>query len=131
MSGINHVFYRPSPIACTLTTVYVTCTQTVLHVHENSYTVLISLCKNNLNLPTYSSFFCPVLGSLPVSLFFQNQFCNPPINQTSLSQSKSWFPLQISFNRSTGFEYKLYQQNFRIIPTLYSLKNYLIVINIG
>ena len=31
--------------------VHVTCTQTVLRVHENSCTVLIPLCKNNLNLP--------------------------------------------------------------------------------
>ena len=41
---------RPSQIVCTITTVHVSCSQAVLRVHENSYTVLIPLCKN-LNLP--------------------------------------------------------------------------------
>ena len=41
--------------------------QTALHVHKNSCTVLISPCKNNLNLPMYSSFFYPVLGCLLLS----------------------------------------------------------------
>ena len=43
--------YRPSQIACTVTTVHITCTQRALRVHENVFTVLITLCKNNLNLP--------------------------------------------------------------------------------
>ena len=47
---------RPSQIACMVTTVHVTCMETVLHVHENLCTVLIPLCKNNLNL-TICSFF--------------------------------------------------------------------------
>ena len=42
---------RPSQTACTVTTVHVTFTQMVLHVHKNSCTVLVPLCKNNLNLP--------------------------------------------------------------------------------
>ena len=43
--------YRPSQIACMVMTVHVTCTQKALRRHENSFTVLILLCKNNLNLP--------------------------------------------------------------------------------
>ena len=36
-----------------------------LHMHENLCTLLIPLCKNNLNLPMSSSFFFyPVLGCL-------------------------------------------------------------------
>ena len=41
---------RPSKIACTVTNVHVTCTQTALRVQGNSCTLLIPLCKNNLNL---------------------------------------------------------------------------------
>ena len=43
---------RPSQIVRTVTTVHVSCTQAVLRVHENSYTVLIPLCKK-LNLPIF------------------------------------------------------------------------------
>ena len=42
---------RPSQSACTVMTVHITCTVTALRVHENSCTVLIPRCKNNLNLP--------------------------------------------------------------------------------
>ena len=42
---------RPSQIVCTVTMVYVKCTQTMLHLHDNSCMLLIPLCKNNLNLP--------------------------------------------------------------------------------
>ena len=42
---------RPSQIACTVTTVQVTCMQMALHAHENLCTVLIPLHKNDLNLP--------------------------------------------------------------------------------
>ena len=41
---------RPSQIACKVTTVHVTCMQTVLCTHKNLCTVLIALCKNNLTM---------------------------------------------------------------------------------
>ena len=47
----------------TVTTMHVTCMQTALHVYENSCTLLIPLCKNNLNLNVFL-FFCHVLGCL-------------------------------------------------------------------
>ena len=46
-------FTRPSQIGCTVTTMHVTYRQTALGVHENSCTLLIPLCKNNLNLPIH------------------------------------------------------------------------------
>ena len=97
--------------ACTVTSVHVMCTQTALLVRENSYKILITLCKNNLNLSMCSSFFCPVLGCLLLSFillsyflprcttlnyqsvcFYGSRFCSPIINQASLSQSKVSFP---------------------------------------
>ena len=99
----------PSQIACIVTTVYVTCTQNALHIHEHLCRVLIPPCKNNLNLPIrLSFFFCPVLGclfflfiklscSLPCCVAFfivclyVSQFCNPAINQTTLTQSIDCF----------------------------------------
>ena len=51
--------HRSSQIAWIVTTVYAMYTQTALHIHENSCTVLIPLCKNNLNLPMCPSFFLP------------------------------------------------------------------------
>ena len=127
--------------------------QTALQVHENLCMVLIPLCKNNLNLPICSFFFCPVLGCLLSFIvlscllprfttlifclfvcFYRNQFFSPVVNQISLNPSKGWnLTLQtekISLNRSTGFMYKLYQQDFRIIPTYVFIENYLNVINI-
>ena len=101
-----------SQIACTVMTVYVTCKQTLLHIHTNLCMLLIPLCNNYFSLPMCSSFFCPVLGCLLLSFivlscllpcctvliflhvcFSRSQFCSPAINQTSLSQSKGWFPL--------------------------------------
>ena len=41
---------RPSQIACMITTVHLMCMQTGLRVHEDLSTVLIPLCKNDLNL---------------------------------------------------------------------------------
>ena len=85
---------RPSQIACTVTTVYVTRTQTVFCVHEYSCMVLISLC----NLPIYLSF--SVLCLWPPSFVhrvvmlapsLRCRFCTPVINQGSLSQYKGWF----------------------------------------
>ena len=107
--------FRPSQTACTVTTIYVTCMQMMLHMYRNLCTALIPpLCKNNLNLLMCSSFF-PALclvASTSCSLhchacylsalrrlflsvcFYRNQFCSSAINQISLSQSKGWF----SFN---------------------------------
>ena len=50
--------HRPSQIVCTVTKVYVTCMQTALRVHENLCTVLIPLCKSNLN-----QLMCPSIFS--------------------------------------------------------------------
>ena len=52
--------HRSSQIAWTVVTVHVhiTCMQKVLHEHENPCTLLIPLCKNNLNLPM-CFFFLP------------------------------------------------------------------------
>ena len=47
----NMAIIRPSQIACTITTMHLTCTQTALRGHEKSCTVVIPLFKNNLNLP--------------------------------------------------------------------------------
>ena len=120
---------------------HVTCTQTALHMHKNSCTILIPLCKNNLNMPMPSSFILPCAWLPPplvhhvvmfaTSLccsdyfclfvcFYRNQFCSSAKNQISLSQSKCWFSFADAkniINRSPGFMYKLYQQDFRIIPT--------------
>ena len=84
------------------------CTQTALHMDENSCSLLIPLCENNLNLPM-CSFFLPC-GWLPLPLihhvvmlatllgcaelfvcFYRNLFCSPAINQISLSQIKVGF----------------------------------------
>ena len=77
-------------------------------VHKNLCTVMISLYKNNLNLPMCSSLFsalCLIVSSsrsscchthslAPLILFvcfWRSRFCSSAINQTSLSQSKGWF----------------------------------------
>ena len=54
----------PLQILCTVTTVHVMCTQIASYMHKNLCTLLIPLCKNNLNLPMCSSFFLPMLGCL-------------------------------------------------------------------
>ena len=46
-------YSSPPQIACTVTTVHITCMQTMLCIHKNLCTVLIPLCKNNLNLPIF------------------------------------------------------------------------------
>ena len=100
---------RPSQIVCMVLMLHVTCTQTALHLHKISCMVLIPLCKNNLNLPMFSSFFLPCAWLPPplvhhvvmfaIALryanffvcFYRNRFRSPAINQISLSQSKCWF----------------------------------------
>ena len=54
-----NVIIRSSQIACTVSTVHVMYMQATLCVHKNLCTVLIPLCKNNLNLSMVSSFFLP------------------------------------------------------------------------
>ena len=92
-------------------TVCVTCTEKVLHAHKYSCTVLIPLCKNNLNLPMCSSPSPSELGCLLLlfivlsysllgctaliflfACFYGSRLCSPVINQISLGQSKGWFP---------------------------------------
>ena len=128
-------------------------------MHENPCTVLIPLCKYNLHLPLCSSFFiCPILGCLLLCLscccacslavlrwffclfvcFYRNRFCRPAINQISLSQSKGWFPFMLLCRWEkyhwTG-PLSLYINYLNTISELhqhvYSLKNYLNVINIA
>ena len=98
-------------------------------------TVLIPQCKNNLNMPMCSSFFstlclvafssrslcCHACYFVPLCWFFC-LFLQKVILYSH--KSKGWlsihFPLQlrkISLSRSTGFVYKLYQHDFRIIQT--------------
>ena len=74
---------------------------------KNLYTVLIPLCKNNLNLPVFyfflscASLSCPfiyhvvMLATLlccTVFFYLLSQFCSPAINQISCGQLKGWFP---------------------------------------
>ena len=42
--------------------------QVELPIHENLCMVLIPLCKDNLNLPMFVFFFCPVLGYVLIGL---------------------------------------------------------------
>ena len=68
-SEIQQGTYRSSQIACTVTTMHVTCMQTVLRIHRNLCMLLIPLSKDNLNL---LSFFllcacCLLLLSIMVS----------------------------------------------------------------
>ena len=51
--------HRLSQIAFMVMNMYITCMETVLQVHENSCTVLIPLCKSNLNQLMCSSIFLP------------------------------------------------------------------------
>ena len=55
-------FLRPSQIACTFATVYVTCTQTALCVNENPCTVFIPCVKIIWIRQCVRLFFCPVFG---------------------------------------------------------------------
>ena len=74
---------------------YVTCTQTALHMHENLCTILIPLCKNNLDLPMFFFFFfflpCVWLpSSCCRTCYFAALrwfFC-----LFAFTETKSWFP---------------------------------------
>ena len=61
---------RPSQIACTVTTMHVTCMQTTLHVDENFCTLLIPISKNNLNMPMCSFFVLCLVASSSCSLCY-------------------------------------------------------------
>ena len=130
------IIVRPSQIVCKVMTMYKTCLQMMLGIHEYLCTVLIPLCKNNLNLQMYF-FSMYLIGSFSCSLcchawslasmqyffivyFDESQFGSPAINQTSLSQSTGWFLFillcsKVSLNRSIRFTYKLYQYELRTI----------------
>ena len=132
-------------------TVYVTCKQTALHVYKNSCKVLIRLSKTNLKLPICSSFFlsCLVAYSSPSScchtcsfaaLIFCLSLWKPNllpsykthlfVNLNTCFHSSYFAARKISLNRFTGFMYKLYYHDLWLIPSyMYSLKNYLNVIN--
>ena len=57
------ISHRHSQTLCTVMTLYVTCTQMVLHMYKSLCMVFIPPGKNNLNLPMcLSFFFCLVLG---------------------------------------------------------------------
>ena len=96
---------------CAVTIMYIMYMQLALCIPENPCTVLIPLCKNNLNLPMCLSFFQPCSFSLDCLLhsfivlscsllfcaelfvcFYRSWFCSPVINQKCLSVSKAWFP---------------------------------------
>ena len=70
--------------------------------------------------------------------FYRNRFCRPAINQISLSQSKGWFPFML-LCRWEKYHWigplSLYINYLNTISELhqhmYSLKNYLNVINIA
>ena len=125
---------RHSQIACMVTIVQIMCTQMVLRMHGNLCMILIPPCENNLNLQI-CYFFLPYVCilsfiMLPCLLlcctvlifwlcFYRNQSCSQAINSLK-AQSKGWFSFirfPISLNRSSGFIYKLYQQDSRIILT--------------
>ena len=67
---------------------------------------------------------CVVLKSL-FACFHRNQFCSPTINKTFCSQSKGWFSFILLCRLEKYYWtgplglcwYKLYQQDFRAIPT--------------
>ena len=101
---------RLSQITCAVTIVHIMCVQKVLHAHKNLCTVLISLCKNSLNLPVCSFFFllcawlppplvhCVVMFATLLHCanffvcFYGSRFCSPAINQISLSKLEGWSP---------------------------------------
>ena len=131
------------------------CTQTMLHVQENLCTVLIPLCKNNLNLPVCSSFFFCLVSDCLLHLFiilscllprctgfffffYRRWFCIPVINQISLSQSKGWFPFillcrweKYPWTGPLGLYINYTNRISELYQHMYSLRNYLNVINIG
>ena len=135
-----------------VTTVYISCMQTVLRVHENLCKALIPLCKTNWNLPMSSCFslpctwlppplihcvvmLAPSLHCTDVFCLFLSQFCSPAIKQT-FSQCKDWFPFillcrqeKYRWTGPLGLHINYTDMNWE--QFMYSLKNYLNVINIS
>ena len=135
----------------------VTCMQPALHMHKKLCTVFIPLCRKNLNLPV-CSFFLPCAWLPPlfhhvfmvatslhctaqIFLFIclnRYRFCSPAINQTSLSQSKGWFPFilccrweKYHWTGPLGLYIKCANKISEIYQYMYLLKNYLNGTNIG
>ena len=92
---------RPSQIACTVTTLHITCMQTVLHAHKNLCTLLIPLCQKYLSQSK---------GSFPFILLCRWE-----------KYRKGPLALCINYIKMIS---ELYQH-------MYLLKNYLSVINIS
>ena len=57
---------RSSQIACMVMSMHVTCTQTVLHVHENSCTALIPMRKQFKSAKVVFFALCLVTSSRPL-----------------------------------------------------------------
>ena len=93
---------------------------TELGVQEYSCRVLISSCKNNLNLPLgcllFCSLCCHVHSIAAMRWFFcfwASQFRSPAIKQTSLSQFKGWF-LFILLCRQEKYHWTIFLLGLRI-----------------
>ena len=54
---VSYINSKPSQIACTVTTVYIMCMQTTLHVHKNLGTVLIENTTENYLLPAHTDHY--------------------------------------------------------------------------
>ena len=103
--------------------------QTVLQGHRNLGMVLIPMCKNNLNLQIWSFFpaLCLVASSpcsscchacnYAVPCWFVLVFTEGCIYVKAGIHSSYFQMRKISLNMSAWFTYKLYQHDFRIMPT--------------
>ena len=88
---------RPSQIMCTIMTVHVTCTQTVLRVHENWFlTVLIPLWKNSLNLPISHRPLCfnKIRTTATTAFLISNTVVLNPFNHSATYNPQTFAPLQ-------------------------------------
>ena len=145
---IRSVEFGPSQIACTVTTMYVHANGTT-HVrkfvhHIDSCVKIIWICQCIFFLPC--AWLPPPLVHRVVMLtpslrcndvcFYGCRFFSPVTNQTSLSQSKSWF-LFILLCRREKYHWAgpldlcINYTNMSWEQFMYSLKNYFNVISIG
>ena len=83
---------RPSQIACKVITVYVTCTQTALCVHENSCTVLIPLRKNNLYLPISHTDHYALITTTTTAFLISNTVVRNPYTHSTAFDPQSFAP---------------------------------------
>ena len=97
---------RPSQIACTVTTVHITCTQTALRVHKNSCTLFISLFKNRLNpifanTPHRPLYFTKITTTSTAFLTSNTAVSNPYSHSTAFDPQSFASLSQVpgSFNR--------------------------------